>query len=95
MIGERAKQIGQKFSSNFGVSITPEEVNEVLNRAVFDRDLYVALLKNPNTITEVDKVNVRRALKAAGKYTGRALVGSAIQPSQAQIYGEMRNDDGN
>jgi hypothetical protein len=95
MIGERAKQIGQKFSSSFGVSITPEEVNEVLNRAVFDRDLYVSLLKNPNTVTEVDRVNVRRAVKAVARYAGKAIVGSPIQPSQAQIIGEMRNDDGN
>lgn len=77
------------FGKQIGVKLTGESAQNLINRAIFDKELMIALMENPNTVSEVSRSKIRSAAKAVTKY----LVGGTAQPSQAQIYGEMLEDD--
>jgi hypothetical protein len=77
------------LGTRIGKKITQSTSREVVNDAIFNPELMAALMENPNTLSEAGRSKIRRAVMAITKYT----VGGTAQPSQAQIYSEILEDD--
>ena len=98
-----SKSIGDAANALIGGGANPEAIQEILNRAVFDKDLMSALLKTEANLTRKDRNILTRALAATTRLVTKSAVGTVdptiaggTNPTQTQALQDFQEDeDGN
>lgn len=77
-----------RIGARIGTKLTHVDAQELLNRAVFDKELLIALLERPDRMTEANRNVILRALTGIRRAGGRLLM-SGFQPSQLSAAGQL------